>query len=68
MNEEEFLVYEIVNRIYYLKEKRPYSYVNMIEREINRRKKENEDMQSFIRNKISENFDKRLSKKLSKLL
>lgn len=68
MNEEEFLVYEIVNRIYYLKEKRPYSYVNMIEREINRRKKENEDMQSFIRKKISENFDKRLSKKLRKLL
>ena len=62
------IVFEIVNCIYFLKKTQPYSYIKLIEEEIKRRQREEKKCNKMIKQKISEHFDKELTKKLTKLL
>lgn len=65
---DEMIVYETINRIYYLKKRNPHTWLHLLTKEIQRRENETKKLNKFIRRKIKNNFDKKLSRKLSKLL
>lgn len=69
MNEiDEMIVYEIVNRIYYLKKRNSHTWLQLLTKEIQRRENETKKLNKYIKRKIKNNFDKKLTRKLSKLL
>lgn len=65
---DEMIVYETINRIYYLKKRNPHTWLQLLTKEIQRRENETKKLNKYIKRKIKNNFDKQLSRKLSKLL
>lgn len=67
-DEDKRVMYEMVNRLYYLKKRLPKMYIKMIKDELERRDKEDKKVKNFLKQKFKENFDKKTRKQFLKLI
>lgn len=66
--QDERILTEMMNRLYYIQQTYPKSYLKLIEDEINRKRKMEKNITVTLCNKIKKSFDKKTAKELIKIL